>query len=139
MKILACLDSSTYATEVARTALDYAKAFGASLEFVHVFEMPIAYDLGAALDVSVIRKAEAEAVDARLAEAVSDEEGVVWSKVELEGGTARSIIARATETEVDLVIIGNRGRGDLLSLVLGSTSHAVIHATPCDVMVVKAA
>lgn len=139
MKILACVDSSLYSVDVAECALRYARAFRATLEFVHVFESPLAYDLGAAIDIPMIRRAESEAVDARLNQVVEGVHDVEWSKVELEGGPARMIVARASEVDADLLIIGNRGRGELASLVLGSTSHGVIHAAPCDVVVVKAA
>jgi nucleotide-binding universal stress UspA family protein len=38
---------------------------------------------------------------------------------------------------VDLVLLGKRGRSAVLDLLLGSTSEALIHLLPCDVMVVR--
>ncbi len=55
---------------------------------------------------------------------------------DLTGGAARMLVHRAEETGADLIVVGNRGRGDLASLVLGSTSHGVIHTAPCDVFIV---
>ncbi len=53
------------------------------------------------------------------------------------GEPAREIIAYAEEVGADFVVIGSRGRGGIKSLFLGSTSHAVIHGSPCDVIVVR--
>ena len=39
---------------------------------------------------------------------------------------------------VDAIAVGSPAhRGELASMVLGSTSHRAIHLAPCDVLVVK--
>jgi len=53
------------------------------------------------------------------------------------GEPAREIIAYAEEIGADFIVIGTRGRGGVKSLLLGSTSHSVIHGAPCDVIVVR--
>jgi nucleotide-binding universal stress UspA family protein len=49
----------------------------------------------------------------------------------------RSIVDDAIEHDVDVIVMGSRGRGDLAGLVLGSTTHRVIHLTDRPVLVVK--
>ncbi len=53
------------------------------------------------------------------------------------GEPAREIIAYAEEVGADFIVVGSRGRGGVKALLLGSTSHAVMHGAPCDVIVVR--
>ena len=58
-------------------------------------------------------------------------------RVDLSGYPADTIVEYATGVGAGLIVVGSRGRGDLASLVLGSTSHRIIHAAPCNVLIVK--
>ena len=53
------------------------------------------------------------------------------------GYAAREIVADADEHNVDVVVMGSRGRSDLTGFVLGSTAHKVIHMTKKPVLVVR--
>jgi nucleotide-binding universal stress UspA family protein len=53
------------------------------------------------------------------------------------GYAARSIVDDAIEHDVDVIVMGSRGRGDLAGLVLGSTAHKVIHLTDRPVLIVR--
>jgi nucleotide-binding universal stress UspA family protein len=55
----------------------------------------------------------------------------------LYGYAARSIVDDAIEHDVDVIVMGSRGRGDLGGLVLGSTAHKVIHLTDRPVLIVR--
>lgn len=52
-----------------------------------------------------------------------------------QGEAAHTLLERAEEG-VDLLVIGSRGHGPVSSVLLGSTSSAVIAASPCPVVVV---
>lgn len=52
------------------------------------------------------------------------------------GQPARSIVAFATEHDVDLIVIGSRGLGSLEGYLLGSVSHKVTGLASCPVLVV---
>ncbi len=136
MRIVVGVDASSYSETVLERAVELARAFGAALEVVHVFEMPFVYDLGAAVNVEQMRSAEVEAVWAVAQPILEQADDLDVTKTDLTGGAARMLVLRAQETGADLVVVGNRGRGDLASLVLGSTSHGVIHTAPCDVFIV---
>jgi nucleotide-binding universal stress UspA family protein len=74
-----------------------------------------------------------------LAEAsgVLREFGLEASK-QVESGTPASAICRvAEEGGFDLVVLGSRGHGELKSLLVGSTTDAVIHSACCPVLVVR--
>jgi nucleotide-binding universal stress UspA family protein len=48
---------------------------------------------------------------------------------------ARSLLEQAKEAQ--LVVVGSRGRGGFEGSLLGSTSQAVVHHSPCPVAVVR--
>ena len=55
----------------------------------------------------------------------------------LPGDPAKAIVNEARDFEADLVVVGHRGRGTVASMLLGSTSTAVIEHAPCPVLVVR--
>ena len=76
-----------------------------------------------------------------LAEAVqniqSDHGGLNVSTLLRKGNPARNIVEAAREEGVDLIVIGNRGTGGLISWMLGSTSRSVAEACTVPVLIVK--
>jgi nucleotide-binding universal stress UspA family protein len=53
------------------------------------------------------------------------------------GYAAREIINDAGEVNADVIVMGSRGRGDLAGLLLGSTTHKVVHLSDRPVLVVR--
>jgi nucleotide-binding universal stress UspA family protein len=53
------------------------------------------------------------------------------------GHAAREIVADAIELDCGIIVMGSRGRGDLAGLVVGSTTHKVIHLTDRPVLIVR--
>jgi nucleotide-binding universal stress UspA family protein len=53
------------------------------------------------------------------------------------GQAAREIVADARLHNVDVIVMGSRGRSDLTGLLLGSTAHKVIHLTDRPVLIVR--
>jgi nucleotide-binding universal stress UspA family protein len=76
-----------------------------------------------------------------LAEAVeglkSDHEGLNVTAILRKGVPARNIVEVAREEEVDLIVLGNRGTGGIISWMLGSTSRSVAEACTVPVLIVK--
>jgi hypothetical protein len=53
------------------------------------------------------------------------------------GYAAREIVDDAIEHDADVIVIGSRGRSDLVGFILGSTAHKVMHLTDRPVLIVK--
>jgi nucleotide-binding universal stress UspA family protein len=53
----------------------------------------------------------------------------------VEGDAAHVLLHEAKSA--DLIVVGNRGRGELKSLLLGSVSQELVHHAPCPVLVVR--
>jgi len=51
------------------------------------------------------------------------------------GTPSTIILQQATTLRSDLILMGTRGRQGITRFVLGSVSHAVLHKTPCSVLV----
>jgi nucleotide-binding universal stress UspA family protein len=54
-----------------------------------------------------------------------------------EGRAYREILRTATEEEADLIVMGGHGRGALDLLLFGSTTHHVVRASTCPVLIVR--
>jgi nucleotide-binding universal stress UspA family protein len=52
----------------------------------------------------------------------------------VEGPAAEALLRDAAGA--DLIVVGNRGQGELKSLLLGSVSQQVLHYASCPVLVV---
>ncbi|MDP6458328.1 MAG: universal stress protein [Candidatus Bathyarchaeota archaeon] len=67
----------------------------------------------------------------------SNHMGLKARSVLKKGEPSRNIIEVAKEEEADLIILGNRGIGGILSWMLGSTSKRVADACTVPVLIVK--
>lgn len=139
MTIVAAVDASPAARPVVERAISQARWGDHDLQVVHVFQPPsTVYPVeGMYLtDDEEFERAEHELVWKEVDDLLARAE-VATEVVGLRGYPAAAIVDHARRSGAELVVIGTRGRGGFASLVLGSTSQAVIHDAPCDVLVVK--
>jgi nucleotide-binding universal stress UspA family protein len=54
-----------------------------------------------------------------------------------EGRAGEELLSEMAEQEIDLAIVGSRGRGAVARLLLGSTSDQVLTHAPCSVLIVR--
>jgi nucleotide-binding universal stress UspA family protein len=66
-----------------------------------------------------------------------DHRGLKVSTILRKGNPAMNIVEAAKEEEVDLIVIGNRGTGGIISWMLGSTSRSVAESCTVPVLIVK--
>lgn len=139
MTIIAAVDASPAARPVVERAMEQAKATGDDIQVVHVFQPPsTVYPVeGMYLtDDEEFERAEHALVWKEVEDLLEEAPGGA-EKVGVRGYPASALVDHAREADARLIVIGTRGRGGFASLVLGSTSQAVIHDAGCDVLVVK--
>jgi nucleotide-binding universal stress UspA family protein len=135
-KVLAAIDHSDVSERVLAAARDLALLSKGEVWVLHLREREVMPRLGL---VPVEAEGDAESA----AKAAADEltqAGVRAHAVVREtvfGYAAREIVEDAREHDVDVIVMGSRGRGDLAGLVLGSTAHKVIHLADRPVLVVR--
>ena len=129
-------------SECSRGALDFAAEeaalHGAPLRIVCVWDVP---DVGYAVSaypkefLEIIQE-EAKAIVARSRARVAELRPTVPVEAVVIKGHPGTVIVEEAK-DASLVIVGNRGRGGVASLLLGSVSHHVVHLAPCPVIVVR--
>jgi len=130
--ILVPTDFSDHSNRAVKTALALGKLFDARLSVVHVVDyLPPSYISSQSEYTSAPQIIERATV--YLAQ-WSSEVGLEGAEQVVTSGTAgREIVATAKAKGVDLIAIGTSGEGGIRRL-LGSTTSAVIHHAPCDVL-----
>jgi universal stress protein A len=141
-RILVPTDFSADADDAFEYALELARKFDASVHLLHVVEDPLAAGMWsseiytaelAGLQVNLVRDAEA-----RLRRSVPENAGSVFTEVRT-GNAAKAILEAARDGNVDLMVMGTRGRTGIAHVVMGSVAERVVRLAPCPVLTLKAA
>lgn len=136
-KIVVGTDGSENSVAALRWAISEAKVHGASVEVVYTWEFPPVID---PLGVSMLPNAQdMDSSATRLLEEVMgkvDASGANVTTKVLRGAPASTLIGAAKEA--DLLVIGRRGHGGFMGLLLGSVAQQVVHHAPCPVVLVPA-
>ena len=143
--IIVGIDGTEHSAAALRWAADEAALRSATLVVVHAWSfipvttpadsglMPMAWtDNMEVLDAS---RAAAERTAAEQTREVLGEKNEAAVKV-VEGAPVSALLEAAREA--DLLVVGNQGRGNLASALLGSTSAEIADAAPCPVVIVRA-
>jgi nucleotide-binding universal stress UspA family protein len=150
--IVVGVDGSAGSDAALRWALAEARLRGAPLRAVHVFKSPHVPVIGAGLgtagglpDPGVLTEEsdELRQVVEREAQNLIEEalrrvgggslEGLEIERSAVEGAPAQTLIASAQNAE--LLVLGSRGRGGFLGLLLGSVSQQCAQHPPCPVVI----
>ncbi|MBK1721571.1 universal stress protein [Thiocystis violacea] len=140
IKFLVPIDGSESADRAVRHLIQLAR--GRELAEIHLLNVrkPIdAWEVRRFLTEEEIAQTQADegAADMASARALLDEAGLTYS-AHIEIGAIAPTIARiATDLACDAIIMGTHGRGELASLLLGSTATKVIHMVTIPVTLVR--
>jgi nucleotide-binding universal stress UspA family protein len=138
-RILVGVDGSEASMKAAQLAAEIAIRFGARVTLAYVVPRlllpPDAYGLTVA-DVEQEHRVFGEKL---LAHALTrlGESGVQVDTVVLTGPPAEGLAESAQAIDVDLVVVGSRGRGAVARMLLGSVTDRLVHICPKPVLVVR--
>jgi nucleotide-binding universal stress UspA family protein len=142
-KILVALDGSEASMDAASYAISMAKKDDAQLIGLTVSHLPL-YSYGLAVPPDNLKQAkEKEMVESKKwfdRFVQSAEEHHVRLRTELidsQLSVEASIVEYAESENIDLIVLGTRGRSGFKKLLLGSVASGVVNYATCPVLVVK--
>jgi len=137
-KILLAVDGSEQAKRAAADAADLAMGNDAEILLLTCYDAGVVEDERPYPDAGYFTKLEAEAkqILKQYEEQLRLKEIAFTSRVE--GGIAEDAISQtAKEEQCDLIVMGSRGLGKVMGLLLGSVTMSVVQKAPCSVLVVR--
>ena len=151
-KILVPVDGSKYAQDAVEYAVKIAKLTRAKIIALHVMHLPTyayAYSGGQGVspvaiptplpvEVSENEKVAAKKIVDDIAKMVEEAGVAVETKiVERHPSVPDAIIQFASEADVDLIVMGTKGKTGIKRFLLGSVTESVVHHAHCPVLVVR--
>lgn len=138
-------DFSESSQAALQQAAELARALDASLELLHVWEVPVFLpgelivgdNGGQGTLLDLVR----EQANQRLAALVASakQEGIHFGAVNCTLGIPHAtIVDVATAGQHDLIVVGSHGRTGLKRVLLGSVAERVVRHAPCTVVVARA-
>ena len=140
--ILIPIDGSEYSFNAARCAIKVAKNENAKLYCIHVISnMPYGYESSPYAIDRYYRDLEQKVQSwFHKVREMAESEGISELKTETFTGVKSvigSIIDYATVMDIDLIVIGTRGRTGLKRFFMGSVANGVIQHAHCSVYLVR--
>jgi nucleotide-binding universal stress UspA family protein len=140
-RFVAGVDDSDGSRRALRWAIDAARAAHGDLDVVHAWDLPVTVvplpsSPAYARHVDVVGRAAAAIVDTEVAAAIGGRpDAVRIAKIVVRGSPAGALIE--TAKGADLLVVGSRGHGGFVGLLLGSVSSQCVHHAPCPVAVIR--
>jgi nucleotide-binding universal stress UspA family protein len=134
------IDGSPASEAAVAAAFDEASVRGVALRAVHTWtdyssDMVYAHARQFMRDWQAVQTRESELLAERLAGWQEKYPDVTVQRVVTRDRPARCLVENSADAQ--LLVVGSRGRGGFAGLLLGSTSHALIHHATCPLLVVR--
>ncbi len=136
-KILAAVDGSIQSIHAARKAVEVARGMQGNVTLIHVAPPTVLAGDMAMLPVVDLGEAELARGASILRDVADALDGFPISTKNLIGAPADVIADIAVDEGFDLVVAGNKGRGAVSRVLLGSVADRLIHICKRPVMVVR--
>jgi nucleotide-binding universal stress UspA family protein len=138
--VLCATDFSASAAVALAMADEEAAARGVALGLVHALD--IGHPALAAFDASaVLPRTAIDALHVACREMLQSARATLRGKgpdVVADGSPGVAVTHAARELQAQLLVVGTHGRSELRHLALGSATEAILHKSPCSVLVVRA-
>lgn len=141
-RILVPIDGSSYSLRAARYAIEVSKLQKAQIICIHVVE-PLPYSV----DIISLAADEYSQEIAKQAQKwfeeiikFAKEKGIDDVKTEVirdTGSIVNRIVKYATDTSIDLIVIGTEGKTGLKRLLLGSIANGITQHAHCPVLLIR--
>ncbi|MFL6361910.1 MAG: universal stress protein [Nitrososphaeraceae archaeon] len=138
-KIMVAVDGSEHSLKAAEYALEVAKSFNAQLFAITVTSVPHSYHLRQedVLEESSEMNDSKAWLEKFSREAKTDNIELKTELINSHRPVDYVILEYAEENNIDLIVVGTRGRSGFKRLLLGSIASSVVTYAHCPVMVVK--
>lgn len=138
-KFLVGVDGSPESEAATRKAMDLAKALGGEVLIAHVSSNEPAANAAYTAALGTGDVVEHDYAPALLAQAERDcrAAGVPAETSSGQGPIAETLAAMAAREDVEMVIVGHRGRGAVRRALLGSVADKLVQISPRPVLVVR--
>jgi nucleotide-binding universal stress UspA family protein len=140
-RVLVPVDFSDCSARALAYATGVARQFDASLELLHVTELPFLDPTMAEVDTHALEEGARQSAQAQLDKVLADLKagGTAATGRLVSGAPWHEITEQARREATDLIVVGTHGYTGLKHVLLGSTAERVVRHAPCPVLVVRAA
>jgi nucleotide-binding universal stress UspA family protein len=134
-RIVVGVDGSTSSTAALEWAVSQAEATGASLQAFMAWDWMTTYGWGFVIPPDLDPAADsARALERALGPVRNAHPGLALESSLVEGPAAKLLVEASSGA--DLLVVGNRGHGELVEILLGSVGEYCVAHAPCPVVVV---
>jgi nucleotide-binding universal stress UspA family protein len=133
------VDGSPESEIATKKARELAKALGARLVLAHISSGEVGVATAYAMAAGVGDMIEHDYAPALLAQAERDcrAEGIDADTSSGQGPIAETLAAMAAQENVEMVIVGHRGRNAVARTFMGSVADRLLQVAHCPVLVVR--
>lgn len=136
--ILIATDGSEDATAGADHAIELARKFDATLHILFVIETRTAYDNAIVDPKKVLENLRSDGEDSITTIEKRTEHTLATVSSIVEGIPHEEILTYITDHDIDMVVMGTKGRSAFKAVLFGSATEAVLRSTHIPVLVVGA-
>ena len=140
-KILVPIDGSENSLRALRHALYLSSNLDSKLVIVYISEIhPVVYVQSQKIIDSINNTLteEAEKIFKHVESEAQNYKAAVYETVMLKGNPIASVIIEyADKNDIDIIVIGSRGRGKVKTAIAGSVAHDVFYHTKKPILIVR--